>query len=84
MTMPTQSRILVCNVGWMARYQGLEGQPDNIVGGGKWVVDNKRGHESCNFLPTQSGDVFGHFETIKGDIDRAVSIEKWVIVNSCG
>jgi hypothetical protein len=76
MTMPTQSRILVCNVGWMARYQGLEGQPDNIVGGGKWVVDNKRGHESCNFLPTQSGDVFGHFETIKGDIDRAVSIEK--------
>ena len=76
MTTPTQSRILVCNVGWMARYQGLEGQPDDIVGGGKWVMENKRGHESCNFLPTPSGDVFGHFETIKGDIDRAVSIEK--------
>lgn len=72
----TQSRILVCNVGWMARYQGLEGQPDDIVGGGKWVKENKRGHESCNFLPTPSGDVLGHFETIKGEIDRAVSIEK--------
>jgi len=60
----------------MARYQGLEGQPDNIVGGGKWVMENKRGHECCNFLPTPSGDVFGHFETIKGKIDRAVSIEK--------
>ncbi|MFO1473318.1 MAG: DUF3883 domain-containing protein [Lysobacterales bacterium] len=60
----------------MARYQGLEGQPDKIVGGGKWVVENERGHESCNFLPTPSGDAFGHFETIKGKIDRAVSIEK--------
>jgi hypothetical protein len=76
MTTSTQSRILVCNMGWMARYQGLEGQPDNIVGGGKWVMENKRGHETCNFLATPSGDVFGHFETIKGEIDRAVSIEK--------
>lgn len=76
MTTSSQSQILVCNVGWMARYQGLEGQPDNIVGGGKWVMENKTGHECCNFLPTPSGDVFGHFETIKGEIDRAVSIEK--------
>lgn len=71
-----QLRILVCNVGWMARYQGLRGQPDAIVGGGKWVVQNKHGHESCNFLSTPSGEVFGHFETIKGETDRAVSIKK--------
>lgn len=76
MTTSTQSRILVCNVGWMARYQGLVRQPDCIVGGGKWVMENKRGGESCNFLPTPSGNVFGHFETIKGEIDRAVSIGK--------
>lgn len=76
MSTSTRPRILVCNVGWMARYRGLERQPDDIVGGGKWVVDNKRGHECCNFLPTASGNVFGHFETIKGETDRAVSIEK--------
>lgn len=71
-----KSKILVCNVGWMTRYQGLKGQPDDIVGGGKWVAENKHGHESCNFLSTPSGDVFGHFETIKGKVDRAVSIER--------
>lgn len=76
MTISNQSKILVCNVGWMARYQGLKGQPDSIVGGGKWVKENKQGHESCNFLVAPSGDVFGHFETIKGEIDREVSIEK--------
>ncbi|WP_315136731.1 protein NO VEIN domain-containing protein [Achromobacter marplatensis] len=75
MDTPMQPPLIVCNVGWMTRYQGLTGQPDNIVGGGKWVVRNKRGHESCNFLPTPSGEVFGHFETSKAKIDRAVNIK---------
>ncbi|MBB6575391.1 protein NO VEIN domain-containing protein [Xanthomonas arboricola] len=68
--------VLVCNIGWMARYQGLERQPDSIVGGGKWVDENHHGHECCNFLTMPSGSVFGHFETIKGKVDRKVSIGK--------
>lgn len=71
-----QPRILVCNVGWMARYQGLRGQPDNIVGGGAWVKKHKHGHESCNFLPTPAGEVLGHFETSQAKIDRWVDITK--------
>lgn len=76
MDTPMQPPILVCNVGWMARYQGLRGQPDNIVGGGSWVERHKHGHETCNFLPTPSGEVFGHFETSQVKTDRSVDITK--------
>lgn len=76
--MPHQEQrpILACNVGWMARYEGIEGQPDKIVGGGQYVTDNDTGHECCNFLSTQDGTLFGHFETIKGEKDRQVSLDR--------
>lgn len=37
---------------------------------------HKYGHEACNFLPTPSGEVFGHFETSQVKVDRAVDINK--------
>lgn len=76
--MPHQEQrpILVCNVGWMDQYQGLRDQPDEIEGGGQWVTENHRGHECCNFLPDRNGLVFGHFETIKGEMDRRVNLER--------
>lgn len=76
MTHRAQRPIFVCNVGWMARYEGLKGQPDEIVGGGQYVTDNETGHECCNFLPDRNGLVFGHFETIKGERDRQVSLDR--------
>ncbi|MDN5005547.1 protein NO VEIN domain-containing protein [Bradyrhizobium sp. GCM10027634] len=67
--------ILVCHIGWMAAYEGIVGQPDRIVGGGAWVRKNKDGGETCNFLACDDGYVYGHVETIKGKIDRPISIE---------
>jgi hypothetical protein len=67
--------LMVCNVGWMSRYQGLDGKPDNIVGGGQYVRQHGKGHEVCNFLPCEDGNVYGHVETIKGDKDRQIKID---------
>jgi hypothetical protein len=66
---------LFCNIGWMNRYEGLANKPDKIVGGGKYVVENKSGHEVCNFLACRDGNVYGHVETIHGKKDRRIRIE---------
>ncbi|MBN8957105.1 MAG: hypothetical protein J0H17_11130 [Rhizobiales bacterium] len=67
--------MLFCNIGWMSRYEGLVGKPDKIVGGGKWVTENKTGHEVCNFVFCRDGYVYGHVETIQGERDRKIRIE---------
>jgi uncharacterized protein DUF3883 len=67
--------LLVSHIGWMNRYEGLEGKPDKIVGGGRWVQEHGSGGEVCNFLRCPDGYVYGHFETVKKNIDRPVSIE---------
>src|SRR4051812_46820892 len=67
--------IIVCHVGWMAGYEGLVGRPDDIIGGGAWVKKHKNGGETCNFLKCDDDYVYGHVETIKGKIDRLISIE---------
>ncbi|WP_170959049.1 HNH endonuclease [Magnetospirillum sp. 15-1] len=67
---------LFCNIGWMSRYEGLSGQPDKIVGGGAHVVLNESGHEVCNFVKCDNGSVYGHVETIKGDVDRSINIAR--------
>lgn len=67
--------MLFCNIGWMNRYEGLEGRPDKIVGGGQYVTDNETGHEVCNFLKCGDGFVYGHVETIQGKKDRRIQIE---------
>lgn len=59
----------------MAAYEGLIDQPDKIVGGGAWVKEHKDGGETCNFLTCDDGYVYGHVETIKGKIDRPISID---------
>jgi hypothetical protein len=66
--------ILFCNVGWMARYAGLSHQPDRIVGGGSHVDESGTGHEVCNFVRCPDGRLYGHVETIRGEVDRAIEI----------
>lgn len=68
-------RLFFCNIGWMSRYEGLEGKPDKIVGGGKYVADNDYGGEVCNFLSADDGMVYGHVETFKKDHDRKIRLE---------
>ena len=68
--------ILFCNIGWMSRYEGNSGQPDEIVGGGSWVKDNGTGHEVCNFVNCPDGFAYGHVETIQGERDRKINIAK--------
>lgn len=52
--------VLFCNVGWMNEYQGIT-STDKIVGGGAYVRLEKRGGETCNFLPVK-GKVFGYVQ----------------------
>lgn len=68
--------LLVCNIGWMTRYQGISGQPDKISGGGRYVDEHGHGHECCNFVACADGKVYGHVETIKGKSDRKISLER--------
>lgn len=70
-------RMVFCNIGWMSRYRGLTDQPDKIVGGGRYVRENETGHEVCNFLGCDDGYVYGHVETIRGEVDRQIHIENW-------
>src|SRR5208282_5710824 len=72
--------LLVCNIGWMSRYEGLEGKPDEIVGGGQYVNEHGRGHEVCNFLRCTDGYVYGHVETIKKDTTVRLEIEQIQLV----
>lgn len=67
--------MLFCNIGWMGWYEGLVRKPDKIVGGGRWVSENKTGGEVCNFLRCPDGYVYGHVETIQGERDRKIRIE---------
>jgi hypothetical protein len=70
-------KLFFCNIGWMNRYEGLEGKPDKIVGGGKYVDENETGGEVCNFLIADNGCVYGHVETGKKDSDRRIHLESF-------
>jgi hypothetical protein len=68
--------MLFCNIGWMSRYEGLAGKrDDDIVGGGRYVDENKTGNEVCNFLHCRDGYVYGHVESWQGEKDRKIRIE---------
>jgi hypothetical protein len=69
--MPT----LFCNIAWMENYAGRDEQDPPLGGGG---FPRKEGYcgEECNFVPGDDGYVYGHFETIKGELDRQVRIER--------
>jgi 5-methylcytosine-specific restriction protein A len=50
--------ILFCNIGWMERYEGIDG--DTIERGGAYN-DTEIGHEVCNFSNV-NGSVFGYVQ----------------------
>lgn len=59
----------------MTAYEGLVGQSDRIIGGGAWVREHEDGGETCNFVECDDGNAYGHVETVKGKIERPISIE---------
>lgn len=67
--------VLFCNVSWMKEYGGRNGD-DPPLGGGGFPRANGYCGEECNFVPGDDGYVYGHFETIKGEADRQVRIER--------
>ncbi len=66
---------LFCNIAWMEKYAGRDKSDPPLGGGG---FPRKEGYcgEECNFVAADDGYVYGHFETIKGTIDRRVQIER--------
>lgn len=46
--MPKQQPVIFFNVGWMRRYEGVQG--DRIRGGGAWTTAHGHGHEAFNYL----------------------------------
>ncbi|TDK29821.1 hypothetical protein E2F50_21710 [Rhizobium deserti] len=67
--------LLFCNIAWMKNYAGRDAK-DPPNGGGGYVVSEGRAGEELNFVEADDGYVYGHFETIKDDVDRDVKIEK--------
>jgi Domain of unknown function (DUF3883) len=56
------NKILFCNIGWMKNYQG-QTTDDKIIGGGRYVKIEKRGHEVCNFV--RNGQrVYGYVQPV--------------------
>jgi len=55
--------ILFCNVGWMERYQGIQG--DQISGGFAYIKENGIGLEVCNFSQ-DNGILYGNVQ-IRGE-----------------
>lgn len=54
--------LLFCNIGWMRAYQG-QTATDKIIGGGRYVQIEKRGHEVCNFVDAR-GTMFGYVQPV--------------------
>lgn len=67
--------ILFCNISWMEHYAGRTRKDPPLGGGGFPVTEGYCGEE-CNFVPCEDGFVYGHFETIKGEVDRQIRIER--------
>ena len=58
--------LLFCNIGWMRNYQG-QTDDDKIIGGGRYVQIEKRGHEVCNFVVAKD-KVLGYVQPVGGRI----------------
>ncbi len=69
-----KQKMFFCNIGWMARYEGLKRKPDKIVGGGSYVDKIKFGAEVCNFVRCYDDYVYGHVETKSGKVDQKINI----------
>ena len=66
---------LFCNIAWMKNYAGRDPN-DPPLGGGDFPRREGYCGEECNFVPGDDGYAYGHFETIKGENDRQVCIER--------
>jgi hypothetical protein len=60
----------------MSLYEGHQGKPDKIVGGGNCVEEHGRGAEVCNFLKCADGHVYGHVETWKSWTGNEASLAR--------
>ena len=58
--------LLFCNIGWMEHYKGLC-ESDQISGGGAYVKEKGRGHETCNFV-AYHGKVYGYVQPVRDQI----------------
>lgn len=67
--------VLFCNIAWMKSYAGRSSK-DPPLGGGGFPRSEGYCGEECNFVRCEDGFVYGHFETIKGERDRQVRIER--------
>ncbi|RVJ72523.1 hypothetical protein [Sinorhizobium medicae] len=63
-------------IGWMDHYRGFQ-NGDRLFNGGKYPKQTGTGGEIYNFEPTKSGFTYGHVETIKGEIDRKINIDRF-------
>ena len=54
---------LFCHIGWMKRYEG-QTEDDQLQGGGSYVVNQKTGHEVCNFASVR-GRKYGYVQVGK-------------------
>lgn len=61
--------VLFCNVSWMKYYGGRRDDDPPLGGGGFPLTEGYCGEE-CNFVPGDDGYFYGHFEAIKGKLDR--------------
>jgi 5-methylcytosine-specific restriction protein A len=60
----TQTPMIFLRTGWMKHYRGVT-KDDPISGGGKYVEENRFGHEMYNFLPFK-GRVYGYCRNTPG------------------
>jgi len=62
------NRMVFFHIGWMRDYRGDD--DDDIIGGGSYIDKTKTGGEVFNFLPYNSGYVYGYVQPSRGgDID---------------
>jgi hypothetical protein len=59
--------VLLCNVSWMKRYQGVT-RDDVPRHGGEYVREHGFGHEAVNFKP-HNGKVYGFVQLRRGTIN---------------
>ncbi len=61
-------RLLICNIAYMKRYDGITGDDCILGGGGKYPTKNKDGGEKYNFHICEDGMVRGFVETLYNDM----------------
>lgn len=56
-------KIIVCNIGYMKEYKGLDEYDNKISGAGSYTTTNNQGGEIFNFKQNDDGYVYGFVET---------------------